>query len=177
MNFTRSRFFVFLLAALTFNAVSAEEKKSTFKAGGLQFAVTEGWTAKAKARAMSAGGLTYKIAEIKEGLDADFYHFGEGQGGSVEANIARWKGQFEGGPKEVESAKLAGGKIDFLHLEGTFMSGPPFGKKTPNKDYAMLGAIIAHEGGPVFVKLTGPKDEVAKAIVAFKVLAESAYKK
>ena len=177
MNLTRFRFLVFLLASLSLNVVSAEEKKSTFKAGSLLFTVAEGWTAKAKARAMSEGGLTYKIAEIKEGLDADFYYFGKGQGGSVQANVERWKGQFEGGPNEVESAKLADGKIDFLHLEGTFLSGPPFAKKMPNKGYAMLGAIIAHEDGPVFVKLTGPKDEVAKAIVAFKVLVESAYKK
>ena len=177
MNLTRSRFLICLLASVAIHSAAAEDKKSTFKAGELQFAVAEGWTVKAKARAMSEGGLTYKVAEIKEGLDADFYYFGKGAGGSVEANIARWKGQFEGGPKEVESAKLGGGKIDFLHLEGTFLSGPSFGKKTPKKDYAMLAAIVAHEDGPVFVKMTGPKDEVAKAIVAFKVLAESAYKK
>ncbi len=33
-------------------------------------------------------------------------------------------------------------KVEFLHLEGTFMSGSPFGKKTPLKDHAMLAAII-----------------------------------
>lgn len=166
------------LTILLVLGVSRADEKPTFKAGGLTFDVAKGWTAKAEARAMSAGGLTYKTAELKAGLDADFYHFGEGQGGSVEANIARWKGQFEGGkPKEVETSKLADEKIEFLHLEGTFMSGSPFGKKEPNKDHAMLGAILEHEGGTVFVKLTGPKEDVAKAVAAFKALIVSAYKK
>ncbi len=163
-------------AAADENAAKAKSEPSTLTAGTLRFLVTEGWTLKAKARAMSAGGMTYKTDALKEGLDADFYHFGKGQGGSVTANIARWKGQFQGTPKEVETSKLAGGKIDFLHLEGTFLSGPPFGQKTPLKDHAMLAAILASDGGAVFIKMTGPKDEVAKAIVAFKALAESAYK-
>ena len=164
------------LVALT--QLGAEEKKSaTFEAGGFRFALTEGWTQKETPRSMSAGGLTYKTDAVPKGLDADFYHFGKGQGGSVEANIARWKGQFEGSPEEVEKSKLADGKAEFLHLAGTFMSGPPFGKKTPLKDHTMLAAIIEGEDGPVFVKMTGPKDEVAQAIVAFKAMVESAFKK
>ena len=164
-----------LLTIFSSLSAFAEEKKATeLSVGGLLFKITDGWTSKATPRAMSQGGLTYQIAEMKEGLDADFYHFGTGQGGSVEANVARWKAQFDGGPKEVEAAKLADGKIDFLHLEGTFLSGPAFGQKTPLKDHAMLGAIVDNgDAGAVFIKLTGPKDEVAKAVVAFKALAVS----
>lgn len=164
-----------LLIGFAIAPVEAAEPSSV-KAGSFRFPVTEGWTLKETPRSISAGGMTYKTDEIEEGLDADFYHFGEGQGGSVEANIARWKGQFEGEPKEVETAKLAGGKIDFLHLEGTFLSGPPFGKKTPLKDHAMLAAILPSDAGAVFVKMTGPKDDIAQAITAFKAMVESAMK-
>ena len=76
----------------------------------------------------------------------------------------------------METSKLSGGKIEFLHLEGTFMSGPPFGQKTPLKDHAMLAAILTAAEGPVFVKMTGPKDDVAQAIVSFKALVEGAFK-
>ncbi len=166
-----------ILACLSIAIIAvAEEDAATFKAGGLRFAVTEGWSAKKQARPMSAGGLTYKTDAVEKALDADFYHFGKGQGGSVAANIARWKGQFEGTPKEIEHSKLAGDKIEFLHLEGTFLSGSPFGKKTPMKDHTMLAAIIENAEGAVFVKMTGPKDDVAQAIVAFKALVESAFK-
>lgn len=170
---------VALLFTLAFALpLSADETSDqALTAGGLRFPVTDGWSLKARPRAMSAGGLTFKTEGIPKGLDADFYHFGKGQGGSVAANIARWKGQFEGQPKEIEASKLGGGKIDFLHLEGTFLSGPPFGKKTPLKDHAMLAAILENgAAGPVFVKMTGPKAEIAQAIVAFKALAESAFK-
>lgn len=155
-------------------AEDADDKSLT--SGGLRFPVTAGWSLKAKPRAMSDGGMTYKTEGVKTGLDADFYYFGKGQGGSVQANIARWKGQFQGTPKEVETSKLAGGKIEFLHLEGTFMSGPPFGQKTPLKDHTMLAAILTAAEGPVFVKMTGPKADVAQAIVAFKAMVESAFK-
>ncbi len=166
----------FLTTAPAAEDPPSSKAPSTLKASGLRFPVTEGWSVKSEPRAMSAGGLTFKTEALESGLDADFYHFGKGQGGSVAANIARWKGQFEGQPKEVETTELAGGKIDFLYLEGTFLSGPPFGQKTHLKDHAMLAAILEHSDGPVFIKMTGPKEEVAKAIVAFKALAKSAFK-
>ena len=168
---------VLLLTLTPFVASLAEPKKPTsLEAGGLRFPLAKGWTLKKAPRTMSAGGMTYKTDDNEKGLDADFYHFGKGQGGSVAANIARWKGQFQGKPKEVETAKLAEGKIEFLHLEGTFLSGPPFGKKTPLKDHAMLAAMLQGKDGPVFVKMTGPKQHVAKTSAAFKALVESAFK-
>ncbi len=155
----------------------AEEPAKSFKAGDFDFVIAEGWTKKTKARAMSSGGLTYKGKEMKAGVDADFYHFGRGQGGGVEANIKRWRGQFSGEPKETERSKLAEGKVEFIHLEGTFLDGPPFGQKVPRENYAMLGAIIPSPGGDVFIKMTGSKEEVAKAVKAFKALAASPFGK
>ena len=174
----KQRIAIILLASLSLPLLtSAEESKSskTFKAGEFVFVVAKNWTKKVQARAMSAGGLTYNLETTEAKLDADFYHFGEGQGGGVEANIARWRSQFEGTPAEKTRTKLADGKVEFLHLEGTFLSGPPFGKKTPNKDYAMLGAILTSAQGDVFIKLTGPKSDVAKALESFKTLITSPY--
>ncbi len=59
----------------------AEDTPKTFTAGEYGFTVAKGWTKKTQARAMSAGGLTYKIEGSETTLDADFYHFGQGQGG------------------------------------------------------------------------------------------------
>lgn len=172
----KRRLAITLLACLCLPLGSkAEEAPKTFSAGEFAFLLGKGWTKKEQARAMSAGGVTYSIDGSEATLDADFYHFGEGQGGGVEANIARWRSQFEGEPVEKTRTKLAEGKVEFLHLEGTFLSGPPFGKKTPNKDYAMLGAIIASAKGDVFVKLTGPKVDVNKALEAFKALVSSPF--
>jgi hypothetical protein len=39
------------------------------------------------------------------GAECVAYYFGPGQGGSVEANVARWKGQFLGADGKVAAAK------------------------------------------------------------------------
>ena len=53
------------------------------------------------------------------------------------------------------------------------MSGSPFGEKTPMPNYAMRGAIIEFKGGPVFIKMTGPIDEVTKSAAGFDKTARS----
>jgi len=40
--------------------------------------------------------------------------------------------------------------------EGTFSSGMPGGPTTAMENYALLGAIVEHKEGNVFVKMTGP---------------------
>ena len=40
---------------------------------------------------------------------------------------------------------------------GTFLSGRPFGPKTPKPGYALVAAIIEGKEGAVFIKMTGPK--------------------
>jgi hypothetical protein len=54
---------------------------------GLKWTAPAGWTSKGAAP-MRAPTYTVQDAECV------VYFFGEGQGGSPEANIARWKGQF-----------------------------------------------------------------------------------
>ena len=131
---------------------------------------------------MSSGGLMIQpgkdIPDAKA-LSADFYFFGEGQGGSVEANIARWKGQFEPGAtsksEEIQLDGIEGKKATIIHIQGTFLSGPPFGgTKTPIPEHAMLGAIIPGAEAPIFIKLTGNEASVESIAATFKELVSSA---
>ena len=143
-------------AVMSGNAQQTEESSAanTLEVGEFTFRYGDDWKAKDRARPMSQGSLTIKPtldADVElEAVDADFYHFGKGQGGSIEANIERWKGQFSGTP-EMSEEDLADGKIKLIHLKGTFLSGPPFGEKTPMENYAVLGAILPSEEGAVFV--------------------------
>jgi hypothetical protein len=107
-----------------------------------------------------------------------FFHFGKGQGGSVQANIDRWFGQFAE-PKDqlntkTEKKAVNGLDITYVFAEGTYMSGPPFGQKTPVKNQALVGAIVKDDAGDVFVKMTGPKTITGGAQPAFKKMIESA---
>ena len=78
-----------LLVALMAAAGSPEGS-----AGGVRWTVPAGWEAAAE-RPMRAA--TYKIpaASGQEAGECGVFFFGRGQGGSVEDNLTRWKGQFE----------------------------------------------------------------------------------
>ena len=51
------------------------------------------------------------------------------------------------------------------------------GAKTPREGYTLLGAIVPTEDSNVFIKLTGPKDAVAKLADGFKKMAASPFVK
>jgi len=150
-------------------------------------------------KALTVGEFTFKLGEWKEAqntgmmtkailehevkdstpLKAMFYHFGSGQGGSVDANINRWIGQFEGEP-EVKREELTFGetKVVILTATGTYLDGPPMGgNKTPRPDYQMLASIIVGQDAPVFIKLTGPKAATASIHESFKKLTVSPFEK
>ena len=110
-----------------------------------------------------------------------------GAGGSLEANIDRWKQQFEA-PSEgsiddatkVSQLKVdAPAKVTMVDISGTFidsMGGGPFagGTKVPRKNYRMLAAIIQTEqDGNYFVKLYGPKPTIDKNAKHFESLIKS----
>jgi hypothetical protein len=114
----------------------------------------------------------------EKGPMVKFYHFGFGQGGGVDANVTRWKKQFEGEVK-VTPEKLSYDKqeVTIVMMEGTFLDGGIMERKTPKEGYVLLGAIIPHAGGDVFLKMTGPKAVLLKAKGDFKKLVASAFTK
>ena len=53
-------------------------------------------------------------------------------------------------------------KVTYARAVGTFLSGSPFGPKTPKPGYALFGAIVEGRKGSIFLKLIGQKDAVAE---------------
>ena len=94
----------------------------------------------------------------EDGAQAEvvFFHFGPGQGGSVEANIQRWIGQFQDGGAATAEEVVGSSKVHFVKVEGTFLSGMPGTEPTPKKGYGMRGAILQSPEGDVYIKMTGP---------------------
>ena len=104
-------------------------------------------------------------------------------GGSVEANIDRWIGQFtqpDGSATrdraQVQQQTVAKQTVHQVDVSGTFQDQPggPFGPKVERPGYRMLAAIIATEkGGNFFVKLYGPAKTVETAKASFDSLLAS----
>ncbi len=96
-----------------------------------------------------------------------------GAGGSIDANIERWYGQFEqpdGKPTKdkakSEKFEIDGLTVHWVDIPGSFkdsMGGGPFagGKTVLRPDYRMLAAIVVtKDQGQYFIKMTGHKDVV-----------------
>lgn len=107
--------------------------------------------------------------------EAVFYYFGGGGAGGVKANVDRWMKQFENPQgQSVKTETVNGTKVTYAQAHGTYLSGRPFGPKTPNPGYAMLAAIIEGKEGAIFVKMTGPKETVeAHSAKLKKMVTES----
>lgn len=97
-------------------------------------------------------------------------------GGTVESNLARWKGQF-GGTPESESQEIIevdGVKITFVDYAGTFAGqGGPMVPAPPKAGYRMLGAIIPLDDQLYFIKGYGPHQTVAAHAERIRAFIES----
>ena len=117
---------------------------------------------------------TYQIPPApgdQESGECGVYYFGPGQGGSVEANVDRWIGQFQqtnGNPSKdvakVEKRTINGLKVTTIDVSGSYtgMGGPAAPEGSPKQRYRLLGAIVESPQGSVFFKFTGPAKTVAE---------------
>ena len=160
--------------------LSAADAPTEFPAGGLKFSRPAAWTWVPSTSSMRKAELKVEDKDKKASAEVVFFHFGVGQGGGTTANVERWYGQFSDGRDKINARsedKTANGlKITYVHAEGTYLSGPPMGQKTPMKDYALVGAIIEDAGGNVFIKMTGPKELTKAAEAEFQKMVEGAKK-
>ena len=114
---------------------------------------------------------TYSIAPAtgeSVGAECVVNYFGPGQGGGVDANIERWKGQMQGpdgkpAPAKVDKRTVRGVPITIVDASGSYtgMGGPMMAPSKPVPGYRLLGAIVEGPGGHVFFKLTGPSTTIA----------------
>ena len=125
---------------------------------------------------------TYIIAPTggdKASAECGVYFFGAGQGGSVEANVERWKGQFKGPDGKPAAAKLAkrtvhGLAVTTIDVSGEYSGmGGPMAAGRAVADYRLMGSIVEGPGGNLFVKFTGPAKTIAANQQKFEQLVAS----
>jgi len=168
---TRAGLLLFLLSAAAQLAGAVEGA-----AAGIQWIAPASWKL-LPARPMRVATYEIPAAPGAESGECGVFHFGQGQGGSVEDNLARWAGQFEAvAPPKKEDRTIHGLRIHMMDVSGAYLaSGGPMmqsqGKKKPG--YRLLGAIVEAPRGLVFFKCTGPAATIGKAQTEFQSLVES----
>jgi hypothetical protein len=105
------------------------------------------------------------------------FYFGPGQGGSIDANVERWVGQFGAvKPGDVKRAdrEANGLRQHTVELEsGTFSAGMGMGSGKPKENYGLVGGIVETPSGAYFFKMTGPSKTVKQAKPDFYKLLDS----
>jgi hypothetical protein len=143
-------------------------------AAGLGWTAPSGWSSEG-ARPMRAA--TYRVAPATGdtvAAECGVYFYGSGQGGSVDANIERWKGQFLGPDGKVPPAKVATRKAGGLAVTMIDTAGAYSGVGgTSSPGYRLLGAVVEGPGGNVFVKFTGPAKTIGANQQKFEQLLAS----
>jgi hypothetical protein len=140
---------------------------------GLKWTAPAGWKAEAGSRPMRAATYTVGDAECA------VYFFGQGQGGAIQANLDRWKSQFQGGPEGKTGKRTVHGlAVTTIDVSGNYsgMAGPGSSGGAPKPGYRMLGAIVENPSGNVFFKFTGPAKTIAANEAKFNQLLDSVSK-
>jgi hypothetical protein len=169
MVFSRS-----LIVFLVFAAAASAAGPVEFTVGSFTFARPESWEWMTPTSPMRKAQLSVPGKAEGPAAEVTFFHFGAGQGGSVQANVDRWFKQFSDGYTDSKTEHAGNTTITFVKAEGTFASGMPGGPTTAMKDYAMRGAILESSSGDVYVKMIGPKDVVKGAAPALEKMVREA---
>jgi hypothetical protein len=149
-------------------------------AAGVRWTPPASWKAEA-ARPMRAATYSIPLASGDQGTaECVVNFFGQGQGGGVDANIERWRGQVHGPDGKPAAAKIdkktvRGIAITTIDASGTYtgMGGPMMAGTKPAAGYRLIGAIVEGPGGSVFFKLTGPANTIAAQQKNFEQLLAS----
>ena len=147
-------------------------------AGEFRTTVPSGWSVEKPASDMRVA--QYKLPKA-DGDSEDallvVYYFGQGQGGSPQANIDRWINQIkqpDGGSSQerakTETLKVNGLQVDTVDVSGNYSGGmsPDSAPVDSKSIYRLRAAVVETPKGYYFVKLTGPEKTVSHWDQAFK---------
>ena len=141
---------------------------ATASAAGLRFEAPTTWISEAPSSSMRLA--QYRLPGLEgdpEDAELAVFYFG-GQGGSVQANVDRWIGQFSNPDDSpvtdprVSQRTANGIPLTLVDVRGTYHQSqlPMMAQSTAKESYRMLAAVAGGPGGPTFFKLTGPQPTV-----------------
>ena len=128
-------------------------------------------------RAVEASS-SMRLAQWSYGAESEIviFYFGEGQGGSIEANLDRWYGQFQqpdgGSTRErakVTKSKVGGLVITRADVEGTYTAPvrPGAAEHHDLPGHRMIAAVVEGPSGPWFIRFLGPAKEISAGETSF----------
>lgn len=160
-----------------------ESSPDNAQTGQLRFEMPDGWVQESPSSSMRRAQYRLPGEGGEDDAELAIFVF-PGTGGSVQANVDRWIGQFsqpDGSSSaekaEIDTREINGFPVTFVSLTGTYSGGgmAPMagGSSEPQEGYKMLAAIIETPADPWFLKLTGPEATVDYWESSFAEFVES----
>jgi len=143
---------------------------------GLKWSIPSNWNVLPPRQMRVATYGVPIVGAENEPTECGIFYFGADAGGSVDANIERWEGQFETSSKPSRASKEVNGlPVTVVQIAGAYLSpgGPMMQSQGKKEDFRLLGAIVSGPEGPVFFKLTGPSKSVAAVEKDFTAMINS----
>ncbi len=129
--------------------------------------VPSGWVAAPNPNAM-------RIATYHPGAETDVSV--ARAGGSTDANIQRWVGQFDdAGPDNHTERTVHGLAMKIVEVTGTYSGGGMMTKtpSEPHRGWALVGVVVETPGTHYFFKMVGPAEQVRAARASFDAMVAS----
>ena len=149
------------LDLMAFNRSEAAELK-TIEFLELTSALPATWIEQKPSSSMRLAQFRVPGAETDGDANLILYYFGQGQGGTAEANIARWRSQFSnpgGGAIEpdITAMTVNGMPVTVVELRGDYARNVGMGPAgTAAPDQILLASIVESPRGNVYIQLHGP---------------------
>lgn len=156
---------------------AAQQPTQAGASGTLRSKIPDGWISEQPTSRMRVE--QYKLPRADgdtEDASLVLYYFGQGQGGSVDANIERWLSQIQQpdgsssrGKAKTEKLTVNGLNVTTVDVVGRYTAEMTPGSGTFNDkpDYRLMGAIAETPRGAYFAKLVGPSKTIAKWEASF----------
>lgn len=135
---------------------------------GLKSSVPDSWKKAMPTNSMQYASFTLpKVDGDPEDATMIVYYFGREGGGTVDANVKRWKDMFKapaGEKAKVEKFKVGDVDVTSVDLGGTFLyrTRPGDPNVTEKPDFRMTGVIFASKKGPYYFRFVGPAKTIEK---------------
>ena len=137
--------------------------------GGLGYDAPADWTPKPSPSSMRVA--QWELLGDDAPAEVVIFYFGEGGGGSVDANLDRWFGQSEqsDGSTTREKATITersvnGLELTIVDMRGTFVAPvrPGAGERNHRPGHRMIAAVVEGGSGPWYVRVLGLEATVTK---------------
>jgi hypothetical protein len=141
----------------------------------LTFALPDGWTTDEATSQFRKAQYTLDAPSGSDPGSLVVYFFGAGGAGTIDDNLDRWRGQFEGATEAVASTTISGIKTHTMNIAGRYVAEtrPGSGQHHDKPGTRMLGAIIEAPAGSYFLKALGPDAVIASHQARFQAFLSS----